>query len=67
MSYSVRVYCHESWEKGTCQHVPVHPYILREKFDSIRAANDHGDKVVGTPRDDGIEWEVIDERGEIVC
>ena len=67
MKYLVRVYCHKSWETGACGHAPPHPYTLPETFESIRAANDHGDKVVGAPNDDDIEWEVVDETGQIVC
>ncbi len=67
MKYLVRVYCHKSWEAGTCDHSPPHPYTLPEKFDSIRAANDCGDELVGVPNQDDIEWEVIDETGEVIC
>ncbi len=67
MNYFVRIYCHKSWDRGTCDHQPAHPYTLPEPFDSIRAANDRGDELVGVPNDDDIEWEVIDEKGEVVC
>lgn len=67
MTYKARIYCHKSWETGTCQHVPRHPFILPESFDSVRAANDHGGEVVARYHDDEIEWEVIDETGELVC
>jgi len=67
MTYKARIYCHKSWETGTCQHVPPHPFVLPESFDSIRAAKDHGGEVVTRYHDDEIEWEVIDETGELVC
>jgi hypothetical protein len=67
MKYFVRVYCHRSFETGSCLCIPPHPYLLEGSFSSIRAANDRGDKAIGVNRDDDVEWEVIDEEGEVIC
>lgn len=67
MTYRVRVYCHTSFEEGTCRHVPPHPFMLPESFDSIRAANDKDGEFVAHVNDDKVEWEVLDSAGEQVC
>jgi len=67
MSYRVRIYCHKSWETGTCEHVPAHPFTVPITFESIRAANDGGGEMVASLKDEEIEWEVVDENGELVC
>jgi hypothetical protein len=66
MKYLVRVYCHDSYE-AECSCQPRHPFILEESFDSIRAANDRGGKVVAAEGRDDLEWEVLDEKGNSVC
>ena len=67
MSYRVRIYCHTSYEIGSCEHKPPHPLVLSQTFPSIRAANDRGGETVGERHDDDLEWEVIDQQGEVVC
>jgi hypothetical protein len=67
MTYKIRIYCHKSWETGTCQHLPSHPFVVPDSFDSIRAANDRGGEIVAKFNDEEIEWEVIDQNGELVC
>ena len=67
MSYRVRIYCHKSWETGACKHVPPHPFTVPTTIKSIRAANDHGGEVVAQLNDEEVEWEVINENGEVVC
>ena len=62
-----RIYCHTSWETGTCQHVPPHPFVVPGSFESIRAANDRGGEIVAKIKEENIEWEIIDENGELVC
>jgi hypothetical protein len=67
MNYKVRIYCHTSFEIGACEHNPNHPFMLPETFKSINDANNHGDKIVAQYKNDEIEWEVLDETGEVVC
>ena len=67
MTYHVRIYCHASYETGTCNHIPSHPVVLPEPFESIRVANDRGWEVVADQQDGEIEWEVLNERGKTVC
>ena len=67
MTYRVRIYCHKSWEMGICKHVPPHPFTVSTTFKSIRAAHDHGGEVVAQLNDEEVEWEVINEKGEVVC
>jgi hypothetical protein len=66
MTYRIRIYCHKSWETGTCQHVPPHPFVVPGSFESIRAANDRGGEIVAKIKEENIEWEVIDENGVLV-
>jgi hypothetical protein len=67
MAYRIRIYCHTSYEVGSCEHNPPHPFVLPQTFPSIRAANDRGGETVGERHHDDLEWEVIDQRGEVVC
>jgi hypothetical protein len=67
MTYQIRIYCHTSYETGTCEHDPVHPFVVPGTFESIRVANDRGDEIVSQLRDEEIEWEVFDQTGEVVC
>ena len=66
MAYKVRMYCHPSFEFGSCDHIPNHPIILQETFTSLKEANFYGEKIAAQYNTDEIEWEVIDEIGEIV-
>ena len=65
--YRVRVYCHTSFQGGTCDHEPSHPFTLSGSFESIRAANDAGGEFVAEINDDEVEWEVLDASGNAVC
>ena len=65
--YFVRIYCHVSHEVGTCACDPQHPFVLSEPYDSIRSANERGYALIGVGRDDDLEWEVINDRGKVVC
>ena len=56
-----------SFERGSCEHEPSHPFILQGTFDSIRAANDAGGEFIAEVNDDGVEWEVLDSAGNAVC
>jgi hypothetical protein len=67
--YRVRIYCHTSFERGSCDHDPPHPFVLPDSFDSILTANDAGGSFVAQINDDEdeVEWEVIDSSGNLVC
>ncbi len=65
--YQVRIYCHESFDSGSCQHEPSHPFIITERFPSIRTANDRGGELVADASDETVEWEVLDASGHLVC
>ncbi len=47
--------------------MPSHSFVVPDSFDSIRAANDCGGEMVVKLNDEEIEWEVIDQNGELVC
>ena len=67
MTYKIRIYCHTSFEMGTCEHSPKHPFMLTEKFESLTEANFHGEIIVAKFKNDEIEWEVLDETGAVAC
>ena len=67
MTYRVRIYCHASFDIGSCdRHDPPHPFIPPRTFESVRAAKEYGEELVAEMEDDDLEWEVIDEDDVVV-